>query len=172
MIAQIFGVLPTVGDTIGPGAVMRMVRTAPVVQQIVANLKEVAPTAWVFNYTNPMAMITGRFLECGHERTVGLCHSIQGAYFGIADFLGVPADEVRYTAGGKDLRPMPLAAVMTPHVLCHQMTLQGILQKDRRLLVQAMQADPMTGAVLTLPRIREMAEELFSENAGYMKDWP
>ena len=48
---------------------------------------------------------------------MGLCHSIQGAYFQIADLLGVPADEVRYTAGGinslthggKDLYPMLLA---------------------------------------------------------------
>jgi alpha-galactosidase len=79
-----YGVLPTVGDTTGPGAVMRLIRTAPVVQEIVRNLRRTAPGAWVFNYTNPMAMITWMFLESGHERTVGLCHSIQGAYRQIA----------------------------------------------------------------------------------------
>ncbi|MCX7935014.1 MAG: alpha-glucosidase/alpha-galactosidase, partial [Planctomycetota bacterium] len=32
MIPRKYGVLPTVGDTIGPGGVMRLVRTAPVVE--------------------------------------------------------------------------------------------------------------------------------------------
>lgn len=95
-----YGVLPTVGDTIGPGAVMRLIRTGPVIEEIVRNVKDVAPNAWVFNYTNPMAMITGALLACGHQRSVGLCHSIQGSYREIAGLLGVPADEVRYTAGG------------------------------------------------------------------------
>ena len=95
-----YGVLPTVGDTIGPGAVFRLIRTGPVVQQIARDVQETAPDAWVLNYTNPMAMIVWTFLASGHERTVGLCHSIQGSYRKIAGFLGIPLEEVRYTAGG------------------------------------------------------------------------
>jgi alpha-galactosidase/6-phospho-beta-glucosidase family protein len=45
------------------------------------------------------------------------------------------------------------------------------LEKDRSLLYQAVQADPMTGMVLTLPRIRQMVDEMFEENRQYMKDW-
>ena len=37
-----YGVLPTVGDTIGPGAVFRLIRTGPVVQQIARNVQEAA----------------------------------------------------------------------------------------------------------------------------------
>ena len=63
-------------------------------------MRETAPNAWVFNYTNPMSMITWTLLSSGHERTVGLCHSIRGDYHQIAGFLGIPWEEVRYTAGG------------------------------------------------------------------------
>ena len=94
-----YGVQPTVGDTVGPGAVMRLIRTAPVLEQITANVRELAPNAWIFNYTNPMAMVTWTLLN-GHDKVVGLCHSIQGSYHQIAGFLGIPADEIRYTAGG------------------------------------------------------------------------
>jgi alpha-galactosidase/6-phospho-beta-glucosidase family protein len=55
--------------------------------------------------------------------------------------------------------------------MCHQMTIDALAQRDRRLAVQAMQADPLTGMVLTLPKIRALADELFAENAAYMKDW-
>jgi hypothetical protein len=34
-----------------------------------------------------------------------------------------------------------------------------------------MQADALTGAILTLPQIKAMAEELFAANADYMRDW-
>jgi len=68
--------------------------------------------------------------------------------------------------------PLPLAAAMTPHVLCHEMAVEGFLRKDRRLILQAIQADPMTGMVLTLPKIKEMVDELFDENKEYLRDWP
>ena len=42
-----YGVTPTVGDTIGPGAVFRLIRTAPVVQEVVRNIHATAPKAWL-----------------------------------------------------------------------------------------------------------------------------
>jgi alpha-galactosidase len=334
-IPKKYGVLITVGDTIGPGAVMRLVRTGPVLEEVARNLRDVAPRAWVLNYTNPMAMCTWTLLDAGHERTVGLCHSVQGCYREIAQWLGIPAEEVRYTAGGinhinfyltlthrgRDLYPLllkkkdaliaedpsrrvkfelleclggwpcegqhhqteyypwfrknrrlaekhyavktmwgyhwdqyhntrldrftdemiagtrpldlrrslefgawmihsmetgaprvvygnvrnaglienlparavvevpclvdssgvtpcragripePLAAVMAPHIAVHEMAVDGVKRRDRRRLLQAVQADPLTGAILTLPQIREMTEELFRENREYMRGW-
>src|SRR3954463_3813331 len=95
-----YGVLPTVGDTIGPGGVFRLVRTEPVLRRLANDLAELAPDAWVLNYANPMAMNTGALIAAGHRRTVGLCHSIQGSYRQLAGWIGVPADDVRYTAAG------------------------------------------------------------------------
>jgi alpha-galactosidase len=67
--------------------------------------------------------------------------------------------------------PEPLAAVMTPHIAVHEMAVDGVRRRDRKRLLQAVQADPLTGAILTLPQIRAMTEELFRENRGYMKGW-
>lgn len=334
-IPQRHGVLPTVGDTIGPGAVFRLIRTEPVLAGLVEDIRDLCPQAWVLNYTNPMAMCTAALLAAGHTRTVGLCHSIQGMYRTIAGWLGIPADEVRYTAGGinhidfyltlthkgRDLYPdllakeeeivarhpeervrfellrrlghwpaegpqhqseyypwfrkdqatcdrygaatgwgyafdaklndwlrdqvedqiagrkpicfdrgheygagiidslvtgtpgvfygnvgnaglidnLPreavvevpclvdgdgirpckvgtiptqLAAVMTPHIHVHQLALAGVRAKDPDLIRMAIQADPLTGAICTLPQIGAMVEELFADNADWLAGWP
>ncbi len=330
-----YGVLPTVGDTIGPGAVFRLVRTAPVLWELARNLRELAPNAWVLNYANPMAMNTWTLVDAGHQRTVGLCHSIQGAYRQIAGWLNIPAEEIQYTAAGinhvnfyltlehqgrslypdllaaeqqvlakhptekvrfellryfghwvaegpehqseyspyfrknqasadryssetmwgynfdyklngwltqqvedqiKGVKPIcydrgheygsgiidslqsntprmfygnvtnhalidnlpqgalvevpcmvdgngifpchmgriptKLAAIMTPHVQVHEMALDGVKRRSRRGIREAIQADPLTAAICTLPQIEAMVDELFSENAAYIQDWP
>jgi len=329
-----YGVYQAVSDTIGPGGVMRIIRTAPVLQGLAEDLKAVAPNAWVLNYANPMSMNCWTMLDCGHERTVGLCHSIQGAVGEIGHWLEIPADDIRYTAGGlnhvnfyltlehegrdiypklaacaervierrpaervrfellkylgywpaegahhqseyspyfrKDARrvehygaetywaynhdsrhiarraeeidkqiagelpisyersgeygapiihsietnrprcfygnvrnsglienlpaqavvevpclvdangispcrvgrvPPQLAAVMQPHVSVHEMAVAAAMNKDRDLARKAIQADPLTAAVLTLPEIERMTEELFEENADYLDGW-
>ena len=328
-----YGVQPTVGDTVGPGAVMRMIRTGPSLVEIGRNVAELAPDAWIFNYSNPMAMATWMLLN-QHDKTVGLCHSIQSEYVQLARFLNIPSDEVRYTAGGinhidfyitlthqgRDLYPqllqrkeeilakhpslrvkfelleaiggwpaegemhqneyypwfnknpamaeeyaaeimwgfhvdkkgngerdqiadeqisgirkidyarsheygaymfdsilthtprviygnvrnhglienlptqavvevpclvdargvqpcrlgripMAQAAVMAPHCALHEMATEGVMARDVTLVRQAIQADPLTGAVLTLPQIRQMTDELLVENSDYMKGW-
>src|SRR6478735_2680744 len=39
--------------SVGPGGIMRAFRNAPVLADVARNAAEVAPDAWVFNYTNP-----------------------------------------------------------------------------------------------------------------------
>jgi alpha-galactosidase len=48
-----YGVVMHVGDSIGPGGIMRAFRNAPALAQVARNCAEVAPDAWIFNYTNP-----------------------------------------------------------------------------------------------------------------------
>ena len=329
-----YGVFQAISDTVGPGGVFREVRTAPVLRQITENVKEVAPTAWVLNYANPMAMNTWTLHAYGLGKSVGLCHSLQNTAELIAQWVNVPADEMRYTAGGinhvnfyltlehkgRDLYPdlkakadeiiaekqaervrfelleylgywpaegaghqseyypwfrkdektvahygtetfdgynfdfdyfkkrtqeiedqiagkleisyersneycayilhsletgqprcfygnvpnrglienLPaqavvevpclvdrngvspcrvgrippqLAAVMRSHIAVHELAVEGCSRKNRRLITRAVQADPLTGAVLTLPKITEMVNELFEENKDYVADW-
>ena len=47
------GIVMHVGDSVGPGGIMRALRNAPVLADVARNAAEVAPDAWVFNYTNP-----------------------------------------------------------------------------------------------------------------------
>ena len=67
--------------------------------------------------------------------------------------------------------PPQLAAVMVPHVAVHGMAVRGTLEKDRRQIHQAIQADPLTAAVLTLPQTRALVDEMFEANREYVADW-
>jgi alpha-galactosidase/6-phospho-beta-glucosidase family protein len=56
-------------------------------------------------------------------------------------------------------------------VALHDLAVTGTFQKDRRLIYQAVQADPLTTAILTLPRIHEMVDEMFVANREYLSAW-
>ena len=95
-----YGVKQAVSDTIGPGGVFRFMRTYPVLEGLVKDIRDVAPGAWILNYSNPMAMNVWGILETGYERVVGLCHSVQWTYTILARAAGIDPAEVTYTAGG------------------------------------------------------------------------
>ena len=329
------GVYQTISDSTGPGALMRIVRTAPVLFGIAEELKELAPDAWVMNYANPMAMNTLTLQRAGHRKSVGLCHSIQGCLkWNFERWFGISPDDMDVTAGGinhinfylslkykgkdfypqliaseeqvtkqypgeklrfelmrrlgyfpaegpfhqaeyypwfmKDLEtgeqtgaifgkgysddskyaevkrqealdivsgkkelsltksceyaagiihsletgevmeiygnvlntglitnlppdsvvevpcligkdsikpcyvgkiPTQLAAVMAPHSYLCELAVDAVLQKDKSLLLKALQADPLTAAVLTLPQIEALFNDLCAANKEYMTDW-
>ena len=58
------------------GGIMRALRTIPVMEALAHEIEEVCPNAWLLNYTNPMAMLTGYMLRYTNVKTVGLCHSV------------------------------------------------------------------------------------------------
>lgn len=76
-IPKKYGLRQTIADTIGIGGIMRALRTIPVMSQFAEVIEEVAPDAWLFNYSNPMATLTGYMLRYTNVKTVGLCHSVQ-----------------------------------------------------------------------------------------------
>jgi alpha-galactosidase len=334
VIPSRYGVHQTVSDTTGPGGVFRTIRTAPVLQKIAADVLELAPEAWVLNYANPMSMNILSLTRAGLKKVVGLCHSIQHLHQTFGWWLGIPGEEIHYTAGGinhidfyltathkgenlyprllaekdriieknpaeivrfallehlgyfpaegphhqseyyswfrkdeasikwtaaetgwgydvdsrgykhrfveieeqlADRKPISyersqeygsriihaleggapeifygnvpnhglienlpsdciaevpclvdrngivpgrvgtiptqLAGVMRPHIALHDLAVTGTFEKNRRLIYQAVQADPLTSAVLTLPRIKEMVDDMFAHNKEFVSDW-
>ena len=76
-IPKKYGLQQTIGDTLGIGGIMRALRTIPVMDDFAKDMAEVCPNAWLLNYTNPMAMLTGYMQRYTPVKTVGLCHSVQ-----------------------------------------------------------------------------------------------
>ena len=76
-IPKKYGLRQTIADTLGIGGIMRTLRTIPVMEGFARDMEEVCPEAWLLNYTNPMAMLTGYMLRYTGVKTVGLCHSVQ-----------------------------------------------------------------------------------------------
>jgi len=72
-----YGLRQTIGDTLGIGGIFRALRTIPVVRDFARDMEEVCPNAWLLNYVNPMAMLTGYLQRYTGVKTVGLCHSVQ-----------------------------------------------------------------------------------------------
>ena len=129
-IPQKYGVEQCVGDTLGPGGVFRALRTIPVLVELGENMDEVAPDALLLNYVNPMAANCWAFYEATGRPHVGLCHSVQGTSEMLAEWAGVPYDQVSFFcaginhqawfldfyAGQEDLYPKLWQAIQKPQV--------------------------------------------------------
>lgn len=68
------GVLQSVGDTIGPGGIIRTLRTIPVILDIAHEMERVCPKAWMINYTNPEGAVCLALQKYSNVRNFGLCH--------------------------------------------------------------------------------------------------
>ncbi len=96
-----YGVDQCIGDTIGPGGLFKGLRTIPVFLDILRDMRELCPGAVMLNYTNPMSMMclaAGRAVP--EVPVVGLCHSVQGTSRELADYAGVPYEQMRWACAG------------------------------------------------------------------------
>ena len=95
------GLEQTIADTLGPGGIMRSLRTIPHLWQICEDMTDVCPQATMLNYVNPMAMNTWAMYEkYPHIKQVGLCHSVQGTAEELARDLDIDYSDLRYTCAG------------------------------------------------------------------------
>jgi alpha-galactosidase len=94
------GVKQTIADTLGVGGIFRGLRTIPVTLGICRDMEELCPTALLLNYTNPMAMLCLAVARGSRIASVGLCHSVQGTSWQLAQYIGAPHEQVRYRVAG------------------------------------------------------------------------
>lgn len=95
-----YGLEQTYADTLGIGGIFRGLRTIPVILDIAREMEEVCPDAWLLNYTNPMAIVTGAVLRATSIKTIGLCHSVQVCTKELLEGLGMSNEDVRYRIAG------------------------------------------------------------------------
>ena len=90
-----------IGDSLGPGGVFRAMRSIPVLLETARDMEEVSrPGAIMLQYANPMAANCLALGKASSVPFVGLCHGVQTTIEQIAQFVGVPKDEIVYTCGG------------------------------------------------------------------------
>lgn len=95
-----YGVDQCIGDTIGPGGIMKALRTIPPWLDILRDAEELCPAAHVLNYTNPMSMMMLATFRASKMKAVGLCHSVQGTSMVLSDYLEVPYEELEWRCAG------------------------------------------------------------------------
>ncbi|MFP4478059.1 MAG: 6-phospho-beta-glucosidase [Candidatus Izemoplasmatales bacterium] len=62
-------------ETLGAGGVFKALRTVPVIYDIIKDIKELCPNAWLINFTNPAGVVSEAvFRHCDFERFIGVCN--------------------------------------------------------------------------------------------------
>jgi len=72
-----YGIYQAVGDTPGPGGAIRSLRTIPIYMEFASAIEKYAPSAWVINYTNPMALcVRTLYAVFPQVKAIGCCHEV------------------------------------------------------------------------------------------------
>lgn len=73
------GIYQSVGDTAGPGGMIRALRSIPMFVEIAEAIRDYAPDVWVINYTNPMSILVKTLYEVYPGiKAFGCCHEVFG----------------------------------------------------------------------------------------------
>ena len=88
-------------ETNGAGGLFKALRTVPVVLDIIKDIEELCPNAWLVNFTNPTGVISEAvFKYTNFRRYIGLCNVPIGVKKGMADILEVEKDRVEMDFAG------------------------------------------------------------------------
>ena len=82
-------------ETVGAGGISYGLRTIPVMTDVARRVAELAPDAWVINFTNPAGMVTEAMSALLGDRVIGICDSPVGLGRRVAVALGVNPAEAR-----------------------------------------------------------------------------
>ena len=102
------GIYQSVGDTSGPGGIVRALRLLPMIEEIAKAVEVSCPNAWVINYTNPMTMtIRMLYKTFPGIKAFGCCHEVFGTQKLLASMLDdmcgikdVPRNEIKVNVTG------------------------------------------------------------------------
>ncbi|WP_297285943.1 6-phospho-beta-glucosidase [uncultured Brachyspira sp.] len=88
-------------ETNGAGGFAKALRTIPVIFDICNDIKELAPNAYLINFTNPSGIVTEAVLKYHPEiKIIGLCNVPVNMKKSVAEILKVSDDEITFIAGG------------------------------------------------------------------------
>ena len=72
-----YKICQSVGDTVGPGGVLRAMRTVPIYEGFTRAIEKICPKAWVINFTNPMTVCTQTLYDVfPNIKAFGCCHEV------------------------------------------------------------------------------------------------
>ncbi|MDR2044482.1 MAG: alpha-glucosidase/alpha-galactosidase [Clostridium sp.] len=103
-----YGIYQSVGDTAGPGGLIRALRCLPMFEEFAAAVRRHCPEAWVVNYTNPMSVCVRTLYRVFPEiKAFGCCHEVFGTQALLCAMLDelcgmkeIPRDEIKVNVVG------------------------------------------------------------------------
>jgi alpha-galactosidase/6-phospho-beta-glucosidase family protein len=95
-----YGVVQTVGDTVGPGGLFRGLRNIPGVVEIARSMEEYCPHAVLLNLTNPLTVLTRAVTKATSIKVVGLCHELFSTLGMLSTMFDVPEEVINARVAG------------------------------------------------------------------------
>ena len=105
-IPQRFGLRQPIGDSVGPGGIMRALRSVPVLLDIARDVEAVAPDAWLVNVTNPLTALCRSVTSETNVKTVGLCNEWVGCSWILSLLLDCGMADIDPILGGVNHYPL------------------------------------------------------------------
>lgn len=100
-----YGIEQSVGDSVGPGGIVRALRNIPVMVGIARDMEAVCPDAWMLNLTNPMTTLTRAVRATTGIEAIGLCHEVTICLFQISLLLGCDVRDLDPVVAGVNHLP-------------------------------------------------------------------
>ena len=80
-------------ETVGPGGFAKAMRTVPHVVGYAREIKDLAPRAWIINFTNPVGIVTQAVRVATGARIIGICDTPTELYEEVCHALDIPVTE-------------------------------------------------------------------------------
>ncbi|MCS3431138.1 6-phospho-beta-glucosidase [Klebsiella sp. BIGb0407] len=87
-------------ETTGVGGFAKALRTIPVILNVARKVEELAPDAFIINFTNPAGIVTEAISRYSTAKIIGVCNVPINMHYMIANMLKVPANELQLRFAG------------------------------------------------------------------------
>lgn len=87
-------------ETTGPGGFAKALRTIPVILDICKDIEELAPNAWLLNFTNPAGLVTEAVQKYTKVKAIGLCNVPVSMKMMIAEMMNCSPDDLSLECAG------------------------------------------------------------------------
>jgi len=94
------GLRQPLGENGGPASFAHAARNIPPVLEICADMRQLCPDAWFFNFTNPVPRIALAAHKYGGVKAAGFCHQIGAGFSNISRLLDIPREDLDIKSAG------------------------------------------------------------------------
>ena len=101
-IPEKYNIYQMVGDTVGPGGLLRSLRNVPVFLDLARAMEKYCPDGWMLNCSNPLSALTRVVDRETSIKALGVCHGVPNVAKNFAQFFGVDVSDCAYVNSGID----------------------------------------------------------------------
>jgi len=143
-IPEKYGILHTVGDTVGPGGWLRAVRNIPVFYEFARLMRKQCPQAWFINVSNPLTPLTRVPQKYFGIRSIGMCPGVESVARTLANLAGAGKEaRLDFAVTGIDHGSWFTSLYADGMDILQKLKELGYYRSDDRLPSEVSAADPL-----------------------------